>query len=56
MTVKFGKVTRKISLSEFTGLIAEYDITDKLDVSIDGTINLEMLYELSDEYVAQFLE
>lgn len=37
LTLKFGQVRRKISLSEFSGLIAEYDITNDLEYYADVT-------------------
>lgn len=54
LTLKFGKVRRRISLSEFTGLIAEYDITDKLEILADKTVNIKSLTKISDEYVLSF--
>lgn len=56
LTLKFGKVTRRISLSEFAGVIAEYDITEKLKLFADGGVIKESLYELADEYAFQFFE
>lgn len=37
LTLKFGQVRSKISLSEFSGLIAEYDITSDLEYYADVT-------------------
>jgi len=56
LTLKFGKVRRRVSLSEFTGMIAEYDITDKLKLYADGSVIKDSLYELADEYALQFFE
>ncbi len=56
VTVKFGKVRRKISLSDFSGLIAEYDITDKLEIGADGIVKDESLYQIADEYAASFIK
>lgn len=56
LTLKFGKVTRRISLSEFAGVIAEYDITEKLKLFADGGVIKESLYELANEYAFQFFE
>ena len=56
LTLKFGKVKRRISLSEFTGVIAEYDITDKLELYADGSVKQDSLYKLVDEYALHFLE
>lgn len=56
LTIKFGKVTRSISLSEFTGLMAEYDVTEKLRLYADGSVNIDSLYEVSDEYALQFFD
>lgn len=56
LTIKFGKVRRSISLSEFTGVIAEYDVTDQLELLADGSVGIESLYEIADEYAAQFLK
>ena len=56
LTLKFGKVRRRISLSEFTGVIAEYDITDKLELYADGSVKKGSLYELADQYAFQFFE
>lgn len=39
LTLKFGKVRRRISLSEFSGLIAEYDITEQLELYADGSVS-----------------
>lgn len=56
LTLKFGKVRRRISLSEFTGVIAEYDVTDKLEIYADGSVKKESLYGVADEYALQFIE
>ena len=50
------KVRRRISLSEFTGVIAEYDVTDKLELYADGSVKKESLYGVADEYALQFIE
>lgn len=56
VTVKFGNVTRKINLSDFTGLIAEYDITDKLKYDSLGKSPLPgSLDEIVNEYALSFL-
>lgn len=55
LTLKFGKVRRSISLSEFTGVIAEYDITDLLHIHADGSVSVDSLYSIADEYAFQFL-
>lgn len=56
LTLKFGQVRRKISLSEFSGLIAEYDITNELEYEVDGSVKKESLYALADRYALTFLE
>lgn len=56
LTLKFGRVRRKISLSEFSGLIAEYDITSELEYFENGPYKLESLYALADEYALSFLK
>ena len=56
LTLKFGQVRRKVSLSNFTGLIAEYDITNELEYFADGTIDEESLFALADQYALSFLE
>lgn len=56
LTLKFGKVRRKISLSEFSGLIAEYDITNELEYYANGSVKLESLYALADQYALSFLK
>ncbi len=56
ITMKFGKVRRRINLREFTGVIAEYDITDKLEMHVDGSVLIESLYAVADEYAIQFLK
>ena len=54
VTVKFGKkITRKISLEEFSGMIAEYDI--KIQLNEDGSIKVDSLYEEADKYALQLL-
>lgn len=55
LTLKFGKVRRSVSLSEFTGVIAEYDVTDQLELHADGTVRTESLHEIADEYALQFI-
>ena len=50
------KVRRRISLSEFTRVIAEYDVTDKLELYADGSVKKESLYGVADEYALQFIE
>lgn len=56
LTLKFGRVRRKISLSEFSGLIAEYDITNELEHFENGPMKMESLYALADEYALAFLK
>lgn len=56
LTLKFGKVRRRIGLSDFTGMIAEYDITDKLELYADGSVIKESLYRIADEYALQFFK
>lgn len=56
LTLKFGKIRRKISLAEFSGLIAEYDITNELEYFADGSVKYESLYALADQYALSFLE
>lgn len=56
LTLKFGKVRRRVSISEFTGAMAEYDITNKLEIYADGSVNMNSLYALSDEYALLFFE
>lgn len=56
LTLKFGKVRRRISLSEFSGLIAEYDITDKLQLYADGSVNETSIREISDKYALSFMQ
>ena len=56
ITLKFGKVRRRISLSEFSGLIAEYDITDKLELYADGSVSKTSLREISDKYALAFMQ
>lgn len=56
ITIKFGQVRRSISLSQFSGLIAEYDITDKLEILADGSVQYDSLYEIADEYAMNFFE
>ena len=56
LTLKFGQVRRKISLSEFAGLIAEYDITNELEYAADGSVKKESLYALADQYALTFFE
>lgn len=56
LTLKFGKVRRRISLSEFSGLIAEYDITEKLELYADGSVSETSLREISDKYALVFMQ
>lgn len=56
LTLKFGKVRRRISLSEFSGLIAEYDITEKLELYADGSVSETSLREISDKYALAFMQ
>ena len=56
LTLKFGQVRRKISLSEFSGLIAEYDVTNDLEYLDDGTIQKKSLYSLADQYALSLFE
>lgn len=43
-------------ISEFIGVIAEYDVTDKLELYADGSVKKESLYGVADEYALQFIE
>lgn len=54
ITVKFGKVRRRISLSEFSGMMAEYDITEKITILADGSVYTETLTKVADEYALSF--
>lgn len=56
VTLKFGNVRRKIGLSEFSGLIAEYDITDKLIINADGSVSEKSIRKISDEYALHFMQ
>lgn len=56
LTLKFGRVRRRISLSEFSGLIAEYDITDKLEIFADGTVSKNSIRTISDNYALSFMQ
>ena len=56
LTLKFGKVSRRINLSEFTGVIAEYDITDQLSFDSDGSVSKESLRAVSDKYALSFMQ
>ena len=57
VTVKFENVSRKINLNDFTGLIAEYDITDKLEYDESGENLISgSLDSVVDEYALSFLE
>lgn len=37
-------------------MIAEYDVTDKLELYADGSVKKESLYGVADEYALQFIE
>lgn len=56
LTLKFGNVQRKIDLTEFTGMLAEYDVTDKLELHVDGSVCEESLYTVVGEYANQFFD
>ena len=56
LTLKFGKVRRRISLREFSGLIAEYDITEKLELHADGSVSETSIREISDKYALSFMQ
>lgn len=56
LTLKFGKVRRRISLSEFTGLIAEYDITEQLELHADGSVSETSIRDISDKYALSFMQ
>ena len=56
LTVKFGKVRRRISLSEFSGMMAEYDITEKITILADGSVYTETLTKVADEYALSFFD
>ena len=56
LTVKFGRVRRKISFSEFSGMMAEYDITEKITLLADGSVRSESLTKVADEYAVSFFD
>lgn len=57
LTVKIGGSTRKISLQDFTGIMAEYDITDKLQYIGDSEkYTNESLNLVVDEYAYSFFD
>mgnify|MGYP003321131225 CR=1 FL=1 len=56
LTLKFGKVRRRISLSEFTGLIAEYDITEQLELHADGSVSETSIRDISDKDALSFMQ
>lgn len=56
VTLKFGNVRRKINLTEFSGLIAEYDITYELEYIGHNIVKQESLYALADEYALSFFD
>ena len=55
LTVRFGKTVRKINLKEFKGLIAEYDITNKVEY-YEGSSRYteESFNKVLDEYGLSF--
>lgn len=56
LTVNFGGFTRKINLTEFSGLLAEYDITDKLEYDGDTNVfKIESLCILAKDYAESIL-
>lgn len=57
ITLKFGKVVRKIKIQDFTGTIAEYDITDKVEYYENGKKFIEeSLDRVVDEYAFSFFD
>lgn len=56
LSVKFGNAIRSVSLSEFSGLIGEYDITDKIEVMADGAIRESTFFPVVDEYAIELLK
>lgn len=56
LTVKFGRVRRRISFSEFSGMMAEYDITEKITLLADGSVRSESLTKVADEYALSFFD
>jgi hypothetical protein len=54
LEIKLGRTTRTVSLEEFAGLIAEYDITEKLK-SIDNLDFSKKLTMISDEYIEMII-
>ena len=57
VTLKFGKASRKIKIQDFTGTIAEYDITNKVEYYEDGkNFKEESLDKIVNEYAFSFFE
>ena len=57
VTLKIGKATRKIKIQDFTGTIAEYDITNKVEYfEDDKTFKEESLDEVVNNYAFSFFE
>lgn len=56
LTVKFGNAIRLISLSEFSGLIGDYDITDKVEIMADHTINETTFFPVVDKYALTLIK
>ena len=51
VTLKIGKASRKIKVQDFTGTIAEYDITNKVEYYEDGKrFKEESLNKIVNEY------
>lgn len=56
LTVKFGNASRLISLSEFSGLIGDYDITDKVEIMADHTIRESSFFPVVDKYALALIK
>lgn len=56
LAVRFGNFIRSISLSDFSGKIAEYDITDKIRILADRTIDETTFFAVVDDYVLSLIE
>lgn len=55
LEIKLGRTTHTVSLEEFAGLIAEYDITEKLK-KIDNVEFSTKLKMISDEYIDMIMD
>lgn len=57
VTLKIGKASRKIKVQDFTGTIAEYDITNKVEYYEDGKrFKEESLNKIVNEYAFSFFD